>query len=121
MDADPLPLLLGGDVSDGVVRRPGRLEYHVSALQEILQDGCGGGGAEGSAGVCTTDRLDPEATDALPVKGPVDRGHNVLDLVPAEPEILEVLQVGCGAPCGGGSTYLPELVVLSFQLFPFVS
>ena len=116
-----IPLLLGDNVSDGVGRRPGHLEYHVSVLQEILQDGCGGSGAEGSASVCTTDPLDPDATDALPVKGPVDRGHNVLDLVPAEPEILEVLQAGCGAPCGGGSTHLPELVVLSFQLFPFVS
>ena len=62
------------------------------ALQEILQGGCGGGGggAKDSAGARTPDPLDPGATDALPVKGPVDQGHNALDLVPAEPEILEV-------------------------------
>ena len=36
VDADPLPLLLGDGVSDGVAGQPGRLEYHASALQEIL-------------------------------------------------------------------------------------
>ena len=55
--------------------------------KEALQGGGGGSGAENSTRVCATDSVNPDALDALLMKGPVYRGRNVRDLVGAEPNV----------------------------------
>ena len=80
MDLDPLLLLLRDDVADAAVNRPGRLEYRITVFEEALQGGGWGGDAEEAACICATGPIDPNATNALPVDGPVDQRNRVLDV-----------------------------------------
>ena len=41
-----MPPLLGNKIRGAAEDRPGRLEHQVTALQEVLQGGGGGGDAE---------------------------------------------------------------------------
>ena len=51
VDSDPHPLLLGNDVRDAGVDRPGRLEHHIMVLEEAPQGGGGGSGTKKAAGL----------------------------------------------------------------------
>ena len=81
MDLDPLPLLLRDDVAhDAAANRPSRLEYRITVLEEALQGGGWGGDAEEAACICAAEPIDPNATDALPMEGPVDERNRILDI-----------------------------------------
>ena len=81
VDPDPPSPLLGKNISDAVVRRTRHPKHRVPVLQEVLQGGGGGCDTKNSAGICTPDPLNSDAADALPVKGPVDRGRDVVGLL----------------------------------------
>ena len=86
MDPGPHPLLLADDVCDADINRPGRLEYHVTVLEEVLDGGGGGGDAEEATGFRAPDPFDPGVADARTVEGPVDPGCDILGAIWAELE-----------------------------------
>ena len=59
-------------------------------LEKVLQGGVGGGGAKDSAGIRAPDPLDSDAAGALFVEGPVDQGHDVLNLITGQLRVLVV-------------------------------
>ena len=94
MDPDPLPSLLNDNVRNAGIDRPGRLERHVTMLEEVPQGGSGGGDTKKAASLRALEPLDSDVADALTVEDPVCPGHNVLGIVQAklEPRVMGELK-----------------------------